>query len=107
MPKRCFSGLTDEEIIKLICSDTATVLAQKYGCTPQTIYNYRHKYNVYRSSETLCWDCKNACCGCSWSIKFEPVAGWIATATEILGGRDNDEVISSYHVIKCPMFEEG
>ena len=55
-----------------------------------------------------CWDCANACGGCSWSAKGEPVPGWKAEQTSILcyegsqAGRTE-----SYKIIFCPEFRWG
>lgn len=46
---------------------------------------------------TLCWDCANACFGCSWSRYFEPVEGWVATPTQ-------GKVSDSFIVHQCPQF---
>ncbi len=54
---------------------------------------------------TLCWDCRKACGGCSWSSypDYEPVAGWTAIGTKI---RMNSNVYAqSYIVIACPEFD--
>ncbi len=32
-----------------------------------------------------CWDCINACGGCSWSAKGEPVPGWKAEPAIVPG----------------------
>lgn len=53
------------------------------------------KGNNYRY--TLCWDCKNACCGCDWSESLIPVKGWEAIPTFV--GHE-----ASYNVISCPEF---
>jgi hypothetical protein len=60
---------------------------------------------------TICWDCKNAVKGCSWSKDFKPVDGWEAIPTKILQ-KDNrfgryDKTLNSYIVISCPQFVEG
>lgn len=52
----------------------------------------------------LCWNCKNACGGCSWSKCFKPVEGWGATPTTI---DDNEGNIRSYRVHSCPEFIWG
>lgn len=60
-----------------------------------------------KESITLCWECAKAYGGCSWSAKFEPVAGWEARkyvrARRRLGVVDEWE---SYDVISCPEFEQ-
>ena len=47
---------------------------------------------------TICWDCKNACGGCSWSSSLIPVKGWTAIPTHNCSQ-------SSYLVTECPEFE--
>ena len=70
---------------------------------------------------TLCWKCKNAVPdrdgegGCSWSRKFHPVDGWIATPTKvtrIYKGeqekiRKGPAYMESFLVHYCPEFKEG
>ncbi len=51
---------------------------------------------------TLCWGCKNATGGCSWSARLEPVPGWDAVATAI---KCTGVPVQSYHVRSCPLFE--
>ena len=53
---------------------------------------------------TICWDCKNACGGCSWSDHWRhtPVPGWTAVETKV---RMNSELFAqSFIVIACPEF---
>lgn len=60
---------------------------------------------------SICWKCKNAVGGCSWSaadndkpgrpIKFEPVPGWTAIQTAGNKGRSSE----SFLVLRCPKFE--
>lgn len=59
--------------------------------------------------ETICWLCKHAVPntedrGCSWSMFGEPVPGWDATPTEIVGSVYNEH---SFCVHACPCFERG
>ena len=51
---------------------------------------------------TLCWDCQNYGGGCSWSKRFQPVAGWVAEQhyKPSLAG---DGI--SYKVLSCPEFK--
>ena len=51
---------------------------------------------------SICWDCENACCGCSWSRWFEPVEGWTAKPVVITqcGGKT-----PTYLVYACPEFK--
>lgn len=55
--------------------------------------------------QTLCWECKNACGGCSWSKNFEPVAGWNALPTTLKSCSGRIE--QSYLVRSCPKYVEG
>lgn len=52
----------------------------------------------------LCWKCKNACGGCSWSKQLEPVDGWTAEPTII---KDSMGDFLSYEIKKCPEFIRG
>lgn len=54
-------------------------------------------------SNLLCYDCANACGGCSWSRSFTPVEGWTATPSKIKNG--DSVYIDTYHVTACPYFE--
>ena len=52
--------------------------------------------------KTICWECKKATCGCSWSKYFKPVEGWEAEPTTV---KDENYTYSSYLVKSCPEFE--
>lgn len=54
--------------------------------------------NAVGTHDSLCWHCRNALGGCSWSMRFEPVEGWDAKHTK----RYN-----SYKVYSCPQFVRG
>ena len=58
--------------------------------------------------DTICWNCKNATGGCSWSEDFTPVEGWKAkpTTLKVRSGKYINYV-KSYVVRKCPKFVEG
>lgn len=59
--------------------------------------------------DTICWTCKNACGGCSWSqFKVQkPVKGWKAKRTRInTGTPERPRMIKSYLVISCPEYEK-
>lgn len=56
-----------------------------------------------RKKDTLCWSCKKACCGCSWSKFFIPVKGWVAEPT-IIADKAETYKINSYHVKSCPKY---
>lgn len=55
---------------------------------------------------TICWGCKRAVCGCSWSKSYIPVPGWNAIKTNIAANnRGVKKYHESYKVIECPLFE--
>lgn len=60
-----------------------------------------------QQNPTLCWQCKNATGGCSWSKDFTPVAGWNAIPTKLKAVTQNIILHSSYLVIDCPQFTKG
>lgn len=50
----------------------------------------------------ICWWCAKAVGGCNWSRYLEPVDGWEAIPTKILGyGGLHD----SFKILRCPEFE--
>ena len=51
---------------------------------------------------TLCWSCQRAVKECPWSANFEPVDGWDAVPTKIMGPVGP---IPSFHVKSCPLYE--
>ena len=56
---------------------------------------------------TLCWDCANACGGCSWSSReAQPVDGWDATPTKVnmTINHNHPRYVDSYIVHSCPQF---
>lgn len=62
-----------------------------------------------KTKMTLCWDCANACGGCSWSSEFRPVDGWEATPTRVKVYRwkyGGIKEVDSFHVTKCPLFKD-
>ncbi len=56
-----------------------------------------------KCDEQLCWKCKKATGGCSWSAFFVPVENWVATPTVII---DDEGEIRSYKITACPLFEK-
>ena len=52
-------------------------------------------------TNTICWNCKKAIGGCTWSDFFKPVKGWTAEQTRPAGSKP----YTSYIVEKCPEFE--
>ena len=57
----------------------------------------------------ICFDCKNACGGCSWSARFEPVPGWTATPTRFkyFDKAKNTKWTDTFHITECPEFIRG
>lgn len=53
-----------------------------------------------KCDEQLCWSCKNATGGCSWSKSFIPVDGWEATPTLL------DDRVESFKINACPEYRE-
>lgn len=62
----------------------------------------------------ICFDCKKACGGCSWSEidpntekpRFEPVEGWTAEETVLrVYEQDRTRFEKTYHITACPLFE--
>lgn len=55
---------------------------------------------------TLCWDCDNACGGCPWADKFQPVDGWTADYQPVkaINGKKETLLLDSYMVKSCPLF---
>lgn len=72
------------------------------GCRNEYSKNREKKKNT--KVEQLCWSCKNACGGCSWSSKYQPIEGWEATHVyRIDAGRQMD----TYSITACPEFAKG
>ena len=62
---------------------------------------------------TLCWACRNAVpkmvngkyiCGCSWSVRLEPVKGWTAE-NSVKNQRSESYRMETWHVLECPKYE--
>lgn len=64
---------------------------------------------------SICFDCKNACGGCSWSEvdpitkkpRFVPVPGWTAQKVCLNLGTayGRKRIVENYYVTACPQFE--
>ena len=57
----------------------------------------------------ICFDCDNACGGCSWSaagmdgkLLFEPVPGWTAEKVTLNWRKGKNDF--TYHITACPQF---
>lgn len=59
----------------------------------------RKRYN------SLCWLCRNAYSGCSWSRYSLPVPGWTAVRNDLSYYNGKLHTVSkSYAVLDCPQF---
>lgn len=52
----------------------------------------------------LCWHCRKACGGCSWSHDLTPVEGWTAERADLNMWNYGNGM--SYRVYACPEYEE-
>ena len=55
-----------------------------------------------KTNDQLCWTCKNACGGCSWSSEFKPVEDWTAKKTKLRLTRG--EHTQSFEITECPEY---
>lgn len=58
-------------------------------------------------SKQPCWDCVNACGGCEWADRLEPVPGWDATPTQRVlkcGRKGGTQIEASFVIHSCPKF---
>lgn len=63
----------------------------------------------YGYGEHLCWDCENACGGCSWTevdpvtgkVRFKPVEGWKTRIVKVNTGR---HIVEKEQIYDCPLF---
>ena len=64
------------------------------------------KYFVPESSANICFDCQNACGGCSWSTDFTPVPGWTAEKKmqKKNNGRGAVSWTETFRITACPEF---
>ena len=68
-----------------------------HACPKNKMYSKR--------SDTLCWECKNACGGCSWSHNLEPVEGWTVVETGPAEWMTSvQKMVPSVTVKECPEF---
>lgn len=53
----------------------------------------------------ICFDCENACGGCSWAKKYEPVPGWTAEKCHLpVNNFGGVQFVETYHITACPEF---
>ena len=67
-------------------------------CRDKAIKRKREEYGQ------LCWRCKKACGGCSWSGNKTPIKNWDAEPHIV---KDEEGDIRSYKIKKCPEFIKG
>ena len=70
---------------------------------------------VTGQTTNICFDCKKACGGCSWSavdpvtgkVKYEPVPGWTARKVRYCVGYSGRKRVytDTYHITACPLFD--
>ena len=83
-----------------ICGkDFISFTTGKKYCSKECSYEARERKREGRGQ--LCWRCKKACGGCSWSDWLKPVEGWTATPTVV---KDFMGDFESYKIKKCPEF---
>jgi predicted nucleic acid-binding Zn ribbon protein len=94
------SAPAKQERVCPICGNEISQKGQSKYCSSSCRYKaiLKKQAEVRKKSPkhrrlSLCWDCQNACGGCSWSRSFEPVEGWEAKPSE-----------DSFFVINCPQF---
>lgn len=103
----------------LDCGSSQIHLAIQRGgtCHGHYVRKGRERTRGNKKTQTnICFDCKKACGGCSWSElnpdtgkpRFEPVPGWTAEKTVLRTGTDMHGVqkIETYAISACPLFEE-
>lgn len=83
--KICGENFLTRKATKQFCSQRCRVISKRKGSDPGQI----------------CWECKNAKCGCSWTKNLIPVRGWDAEATI---NPDKEGAFRTYKINKCPEF---
>lgn len=75
----------------------------------KAVENEKKAHSLDGYGANICFDCANAGRGrlspCAWEREFKPVEGW--NAEEVVRQStygDNNKVVTSYHIIDCPMF---
>ena len=92
-----------EDVRRMAADGHSTVeIAEDLGLTPECVIDICKDFGIVKRTASLCFDCQNACCGCSWSRSFVPVPGWMAVPTVAVSGQGMRK--RSYRVIACPEF---
>ena len=104
---KSMKGMTYMTKMCAMCGKIFEGRQQKY-CSFQCSWKAKQEKSQRKTKSqrkaTLCWDCKNACGGCSWSRSFVPVKGWDAKETSLKSAEGD---IKSYFVTMCPEFING
>ena len=78
-------------------------LKQRYCSKYCKFKAIKNKSNYHKKrKEQLCWTCKNATGGCSWSDSLIPVKGWCAKPTVI--NECDGTSFESYEINSCPNY---
>ena len=104
--KHCGKEFTTTEKAKKFCSVECRYIFSQLNRCKKAGYEYKKKK---RWREQPCWECKNACGGCSWSSSFTPVDGWVAEPTTIIYKSKNgvEHRTDTYKIYECPEFVKG
>lgn len=102
----------------LDCGQSQISMAVKRGgtCHGYTVRYGRERTRGNKKTKTnICFDCKKACGGCSWSEinpdtkkpRFEPVPGWTAEKVilQVGNSKSGHVMIETYAITDCPLFE--
>lgn len=94
--ERMLQTMTRHQIARAnhMAFDTVNNMIREYGLTVPRLRKNQKGTKI----DSICFDCRNGACGCSWSMWFQPVKGWEA----IPHLRDNGYM--TYTVLKCPQF---
>ena len=94
-------GLNDQEIADALYVSRGIV---RHWREKQHLKSNVPAYSNREQSRTLCWDCRNALWGCSWSKHFIPVEGWDATPHMLYANDKKHVGVQSYEVHDCPEY---
>ena len=76
-------------------------VGKKYKIIPGEVKKI--EVEVTERGTQLCWNCRNAVGGCSWSDgRFLPIEGWVATPSSIPMSMKN--ATQTYAIKECPQF---
>ena len=102
--KYCGKEFTTTKIAQKFCSEKCRYTLSQLKRCEKAGYEYK---NNKRWNEQPCWDCKNACGGCSWSKNFTPVNGWVVEKVPFKSGLLDNSNDYTYKIFECPEFTKG